>query len=173
MIRKQYIVLVGIVLAWAFSVHADELPCEIFESKNISAGHKFENETILYEGVYYPREQYARIDYVFDRSATKILVDPYIRGCICKFKNCVRFCCPPGYAKVNKNCEKSNIVETTLIHDIKHDDNSTTSVVVNNHFGTVHDKSCSTHINIEDYFLKHVGSISIVHFILFSNSYKS
>lgn len=162
--RKQYTVLVGIVLASACATYADELPCEIFESKNISAGHTFENGTILHDGIYFPREQYARIDYIFDRSSTKILVEPYLRGCICKFRDCVRFCCPPGYVKVGKLCKQSDIVETKLTHDIRHVDNSTTSVVINNHFGTVHDKSCSLYINIQQYYLMHVGSIFIALF---------
>lgn len=162
--RTQYTVLVGIVLASVCNISAEELPCEIFESKNISAGHRFENETILYAGIYYPREQYARINYMFDRNATRIEVEPYVRGCICKFKDCVRFCCPPGYKKVGRNCKKSDIVATELTHDIRHDNNDTTTVVVNNHFGTVHDKSCSLHIDIDEYYLMHVGSISIVLF---------
>jgi hypothetical protein len=81
------------VLSFIAKICAEVEFCEFFETKNISSGQKFENGTILFDGVYYPDGYYRSYNYIRDNEdKTQVPSEAHIRGCLCKFMTCVRLC---------------------------------------------------------------------------------
>lgn len=78
---------------------ASELPCDYFDSINITDG-EHQNGDIIYKNVTYPKDQYAKVTTVLGYGKNKkgefIKVPPYYRGCLCNRKKCVRLCCRDG-----------------------------------------------------------------------------
>jgi hypothetical protein len=69
------------------------------ETIDISKGTVTKNGYIFYEGVYYPPKYYRQYNYIIENDK-KIKSDIHVRGCVCRLKQCISTCCPPG--KVRK-----------------------------------------------------------------------
>lgn len=81
------------------------LPCEFLDSMNISDGVFRSNRTIVYKDLEFPQGQYAKINYTYD-GIERATVAPYMRGCICNRKSCIRLCCPYGTVQVtSRQCQ--------------------------------------------------------------------
>lgn len=94
------------VISIKFSKAVEVLPCHFFDSKNISGGGLQPNGDLIFEDVIYPKNQYATIDYTYNMlKYGKYIekVDPYVRGCICNIKPCLRLCCPLGTYQTKEN----------------------------------------------------------------------
>lgn len=102
---------------------SDELPCDFYDSINITEGVHHPNESITFNGTEYNDNNYARINYDVV-NGTRMEVRPYFRGCPCKIKPCVRLCCPYGmFAKFDLStisCDDEN--ETAKKFEIKMSD---------------------------------------------------
>ncbi|KAL7731084.1 hypothetical protein ACLKA6_014290 [Drosophila palustris] len=61
----------------------------------LKLSQKFENGSYRYEDVLIPKEQVGEYDYQILFNGDEESVPNHIRGCACKFKTCIRFCCHP------------------------------------------------------------------------------
>lgn len=71
----------------------NSLPCDFIDSVNITDGVRLANGTINHNGILYSPTYYREIDYDYEDFATRKYVPPYIRGCLCAVRICVRLCC--------------------------------------------------------------------------------
>ena len=77
-------------------------PCEFRNTVNISSGFLDKNGDFNHEGTVYARGSFAEFDYILKNFTKKIKVEKHIRGCICKYKTCIRICCRGD----PRNCEQ-------------------------------------------------------------------
>ncbi|KAG5679683.1 hypothetical protein PVAND_009236 [Polypedilum vanderplanki] len=83
------------------SIYCQNISCDFKNTIDISGG-KFDNDkNYIYKNDVYKLGDYAEFKYKIVNFTEKILVDPHIRGCVCKFKTCIRMCC-----QKNDNCLK-------------------------------------------------------------------
>lgn len=96
--------LIGFSMNWSrvFS-RPTEFPCNFFDSVNITDGRKLKNQSIIFDGIEYPKWQYAEFDYIINNGIDRSSVHPHIRGCLCNRKPCLRLCCPLGTFSTAKN----------------------------------------------------------------------
>ncbi|XP_035786269.1 G-protein coupled receptor Mth2-like isoform X1 [Anopheles albimanus] len=71
----------------------NSLPCDFIDSVNITDGVRLANGSINHNGIVYSPTYYREIDYDYEDFATRKYVPPYIRGCLCAVRICVRLCC--------------------------------------------------------------------------------
>lgn len=123
-----------------------KLPCDFLDTINITDGTYFPNKSIVFNGVEFRKELYAKINFVDLRTHKIITVDPHIRGCLCSIRPCLRFCCPEGtfleFSGENGKCSPKNV--TTQIHSLNvlNPNNKTKPVKMEDHFGVVHNFPC-------------------------------
>ena len=121
------------------------LSCKFIDTVNITDGYKDSNQNFVHNGDVYPLGIYQEFDYIENSfNKTKTSVNPHIRGCICKLKPCIRFCCH----KNSKDCIPSN--KMTISNENEE------SEVINlseNKYGILIGRSCekSYHLEPEDY----------------------
>lgn len=138
-----------------------DLPCGFSESVNITDGTKLDNGHILHNGVVYPKELYAKINYEMDYSGkTRKTVQPYVRGCLCHIKPCIRLCCPHGYyvdleQLSDEKCRKHDAAKN-VISNIIDQYNHTVSIALDDHFGFVDDRPCHKYYFADSYMITHV-----------------
>ncbi|XP_055295354.1 G-protein coupled receptor Mth2-like [Sitodiplosis mosellana] len=72
------------------------LPCNFHDSINITDGLLGKDDSIQFNGIIFPRGQYAEIDYILVNGTERSPVSSHRRGCPCKVKTCIRLCCSPG-----------------------------------------------------------------------------
>ncbi|XP_055304983.1 G-protein coupled receptor Mth-like isoform X2 [Sitodiplosis mosellana] len=159
------IVLIGMLLSVNLSIALDELPCHFLDSINITDGNRLANDdSIEFNGLVYSRKQYAEINYVLLRDGTdQITVDPYIRGCICNIKPCVRLCCPLGTLNTDdtditvcQDHDKGNKFEAEVIHK----NNETKVIPLERFFAYIEGIPCNFVYFDDDYQITHKGEIS-------------
>lgn len=85
--------LFGLQLPSLFGV---ELPCHFFDSINITDGTLHPNKSITFDGIEFPPDQYAKVNHYLDNELERQIVKPYVRGCVCNIRSCIRLCCPFG-----------------------------------------------------------------------------
>lgn len=139
------IVILYAINSNAFSLHGG-LPCDFFDSTNITDGVSDADGVILFEGVSYPNHLYAEVGYVLENrknGTVKVPKPLHMRGCLCEIKKCIRLCCPHGqFMNSLGECyrhEAANQLETEVYQGV----NDHTTVVLNDHFGYVDDRPCS------------------------------
>lgn len=138
-----------------------QLPCEYLESVNITDGANLDNGQILHDGVVYPKELYAKINYEMDYlGKTRHIVQPYVRGCLCRIKPCIRLCCPRGQfvdltQKTGKKCRKHDAAKN-YASEMINQYNRTVSIVLDDHFGFVDDRPCRDLYLADTYNITHV-----------------
>lgn len=118
------IILIG-MMSMRLGVALDVLPCHFHDSINITDGiWSPKDETIEFNNVIYQKNEYGKIDYVLDNDMENVTVDPYIRGCICNIKRCLRLCCPLGTVNKRENrttvCrehEKARDIQAKVLHE--------------------------------------------------------
>lgn len=138
-----------------------ELPCKFLDSINITDGVMQSDKSIIFDETKYTMNQYSRINYILDNETQHIPVEPYLRGCLCNIKPCIRLCCPYGSIHVNANGEKG-----CRKHDVAHQfeseihaENSNVKALLENHaFGYVDDRPCSKFYLAENYTMTNVIS---------------
>lgn len=128
------------------------LPCKYLDSINITDGARLADGSIEFNGMVFGQDQYARIDYVLENGVTHKIVQPYVRGCICRMKSCVRLCCPYGWYYQNRTChrhsnERVRRLETAVLDEHK----QTKSIILDHHFAYVNDRSCHQRYIADEY----------------------
>lgn len=137
-----------------------ELPCHFLDSINITAGVIRNDKSIVYKNVTYSKNQYAKINYIIENGSTRITVEPYLRGCLCNNKPCIRLCCPFGTfsdltVKQGRKCrsdEAAKEYEATIFDEFNEDHN----VTLDHHFAYVDDRPCNKFYLAKDYKMKYV-----------------
>lgn len=81
--------------------------CDYFDTVDLTHSHRFDNGSYLYEGLLISKEQvgnYSKL-HLFDSEDLDVPEHP--RGCVCRDKPCIRFCCElDDYGKrICKNTE--------------------------------------------------------------------
>lgn len=74
----------------------NELPCEFQDSINITNGRLQSDGAIVFQGTKYSKEQFATVNYFQTIGKKRTYVEPYLRGCPCNVRPCIRLCCPLG-----------------------------------------------------------------------------
>lgn len=84
---KWIIIIIGFV-----SVDCANLPCHYFDSINITDGVHQPDGAVIFDGIKFPPNQYAIVDYRED-DGVRNSIEPHLRGCFCNLKSCYRLCC--------------------------------------------------------------------------------
>lgn len=140
----------------------DRLPCQYLDSINITDGIRQPDDSIQFNGMTFTKDQYARVDYVLENGTTYRMVAPYIRGCVCSLKSCVRLCCPLGSYYQNRSCHRHNDVrhlETQILDENK----QTKSIVLDSRFAYVSDRSCNRRYIADEFQIVHVIKSVFIH----------
>ncbi|XP_055320435.1 G-protein coupled receptor Mth2-like isoform X4 [Sitodiplosis mosellana] len=161
MLRLWLIVLMIPNMSVAF-LFGKELPCHFYDSINITDGASHSNGSITFNGLEFPFNQYAKIVYSMENGTKPIKVKPYIRGCLCNIRPCLRLCCPYG-SFVNENttelgvaCHKNEAAKNIQSQII--DDNNQTNIVnLNEHFAYI-ERICK-HFTIAEDFKVYKGNL--------------
>lgn len=144
------IVLIGFITLNCGShgiLQSGNLPCDFLDSMNISDGALGSNRTIIYKDLEFPLDQYARINYTFINGVERISVAPYIRGCVCNRKPCIRLCCPFGSIQVkSRQCQPNEVAKSMKVFSEKNHNAYTAANVTNieavPQFTFIHDYPC-------------------------------
>lgn len=134
------------------------LPCDFFNSKNITDGIRQSDDSIFFDGIVYPKDQYATVDYVLDKGKSAT-VSPYIRGCTCNIKPCLRLCCPLGSIHKRENgtmvCREHEAAKN-FEGDVLQQNNETETITLDSQFAFVHGHPCKKMFFEDDYQITHV-----------------
>lgn len=119
-----------------------QLPCHFYDSVNITDGVTHSNGSITFNGTEFSINHYAKIVYTMENGKKPIKVKPYIRGCLCNIRPCIRLCCPHGSfvdeMSTNQSikCHENEAAKTIPIQII--DENNQTNIVnLNEHFAKI------------------------------------
>lgn len=150
------LLLVGVLRSQQSTVG---LPCDFFDSTNITDGIKQSDGSILFDGTRFSSDQYATVDYTFEKGI-KSDVEQHIRGCVCHLKPCIRLCCPLGSffdptITTGSRCRED--ARARLFEgDVRDAKNQTNRVVLDDHFAYVHERTCQYYIPT-DFDILHVS----------------
>lgn len=139
------------------------LPCKFYDSINITDGEYGADGVIVYDGLTYKPNQYAKVNYIWENGTTKKSAQEHIRGCICNIKKCIRTCCP--YGKIfNPNVSQCESHEFTknYNHLIQNELDEIEEVALNEHFSLVNDRPCEALFDAENYIIRHVSFLFFV-----------
>ncbi|XP_037940672.1 G-protein coupled receptor Mth2-like isoform X2 [Teleopsis dalmanni] len=81
--------------------------CEFHDTVNITGSFRFANGSYLHDGVIIPPELIGEYSIEVLYKGHELPVEKHIRGCICKLRTCVKFCCHPPQTKIKdlRECE--------------------------------------------------------------------
>lgn len=136
-----------------------ELPCDIIDSINITAGILL-NGNITFNGIEYSKDQYAEVDYILKNGVDRTNVEPHIRGCICLKLFCIRLCCP--YGSFDESMEfgeevkcHENETAKNIQSEVLNENDEINILNLDQHFGYV-DQICEFHYYANDFLFTHV-----------------
>lgn len=151
---------------------ADALPCDYFESIDITGGTLDQNGTMIFEHMEFPQGTYAKVTYTL-KKFHKIVLDAknetigvayytrapkpeYTRGCVCNRKSCVRFCCrKPTQILEHGVCIDSD--ETDVHLPIKNRENEVSTLNFKDHLYYVNFLTCAaSFVSQDDLVIHHV-----------------
>ncbi|XP_068142230.1 uncharacterized protein [Drosophila tropicalis] len=102
----QYSLLVAVLILNDFSVElTTALDCHYYDTVDLTGIQPFPNGSYLYENLIIPAELTGEYDYrLTGDDDERIEVAKYIRGCACRLKSCVRFCCHHNLMFMHGEC---------------------------------------------------------------------
>lgn len=149
-----------------------ELPCQFVDSIDISAGVYHPNNSITFRGMLFPEHEYAKVNYILNDGIRPVIVEPYVRGCPCNIKPCIRLCCPFGYTSPEgslKCIHNETNTWSTLHSDIIRENNQSKVLDLSQNFGFV-ERICKLHYYADDFKIQNVSnSFDEIFFFLFTN----
>lgn len=122
-----------------------DLPCDFLDSMNISDGVFRSNRTIFYKDLAFPQGQYAKINYTYDNGVDRTNVPPYMRGCICNRKSCIRLCCPYGSIQVDeapRQCQPNEAANSIKVFSEQYHNDRVQNVESVRQFAFIHNYPC-------------------------------
>lgn len=141
----------------------NKLPCEYFESVDISAGSLSDDGSVKLGHMTFPPEQYGLISYQIKNGHITESVAPHRRGCVCNRQTCVRLCCKAGSLYVTgMGCvEHDAAAAANISMIIRTRDGELKRTRLADRFGYVSGKSCPEAYKLEQpYELNHVSRIT-------------
>ncbi|XP_043652440.1 probable G-protein coupled receptor Mth-like 11 isoform X2 [Drosophila teissieri] len=101
--RIVYLLLIILVI----DVQSRDIPnCDFFDTVKLRESEKLSNGSYRYEDVVIPAKLTGVYDYEIDYDGDRVSVPNHIRGCVCKLKTCIRFCCHPKKLMADNECSK-------------------------------------------------------------------
>ncbi|XP_055296031.1 G-protein coupled receptor Mth2-like isoform X2 [Sitodiplosis mosellana] len=168
-----WIIVLIVLTCINWSTALKTLPCDFFDSNNITSGIRQSDDSIFFDGVIYPEDQYATVDYVLNKGRSTD-AKPHIRGCICNIQSCLRLCCPLGSIHNMENgtmvCREHEAAKN-FEGEVLHANNETDVVTLDDHFAYVHGHPCKKMYMEDDYQIVHNGDILINNDTLSSQKY--
>ncbi|XP_043947536.1 probable G-protein coupled receptor Mth-like 3 [Drosophila biarmipes] len=98
--------LATVLLLLLHNSTADILGCDFYDTVNISSAEKLSNGSYLFEGLLIPTDLVDEYSFKVLADGSKLNVGKHMRGCVCKLKPCIRFCCPFNYIMKDKKCAR-------------------------------------------------------------------
>ncbi|XP_044249207.2 probable G-protein coupled receptor Mth-like 3 [Drosophila takahashii] len=92
--------LATVLLLLVHKSTADIPGCDFYDTVDISKDQKFSNGSYHHEGLLIPAFLVGEYNFKLFPNGSKEDVPSHVRGCVCKLKPCLRFCCPL-YHKIN------------------------------------------------------------------------
>ena len=138
MIIQWSFVLFMLAIKSASSNVLNEGPCNFLDTVNITEGWKDINGDFHYKEIIFRFGTYAEYSYIFENNTEKVPVEPHFRGCICKYKPCVRICCKPSDDENKKNC----LISDTLLNIPIEDGEEKNISIYTDEFGVLFGKPC-------------------------------
>lgn len=139
-----------------FSANCSNLPCHFYDSINITNGIRQQNNRIKFDGVEFPSNQYATVDYTED-DGMKNVTEPHLRGCFCNIKKpCHRLCCSnqqiAGNDGARKNLEnKCNEELNQLEEEVFEESSRLINLLLGNYTIYFENKTCIPFFTFEYY----------------------
>lgn len=84
--------LIRLIATELIEYEEENKPCRFSETIKIANGSRNHNKIIVHDDIKYHPVIYANYDYIMINLTHKQPAENHTRGCICKLKNCVRFC---------------------------------------------------------------------------------
>lgn len=155
--------LIQLCVWWSTVVSATtELPCHFLDSINITNGIFQPNKSIIFGGTVFPEGQYAEIDYILNDGIERETVELHYRGCLCKRKPCIRYCCSFESYVANIKEDREVCHESVKSHEelILDQNKETKRIRLDQHFEIIGESPCR-HLLFEDegYQITHVRFI--------------
>ncbi|XP_037721782.1 G-protein coupled receptor Mth-like [Drosophila subpulchrella] len=91
-------------LLFVLQSNGEIIDCDFFDTVDISDGKRFSNGSYLYENLLIPSYLTGEYDFKLLANGSKEAVASHIRGCVCKLRPCVRFCCPHNQIILGGHC---------------------------------------------------------------------
>lgn len=101
--RKISVAFVILCLQSTFANKTEEIPCKLQDTVDISSGSQDISGNFHHEGTVYQNGTFTEVNYILQNLTNKIQVETQVRGCICKYKPCIRICCSLSNGNI---CEK-------------------------------------------------------------------
>ncbi|XP_043064867.1 G-protein coupled receptor Mth-like [Drosophila ficusphila] len=112
--RLPRIWLATVLFVMIQSSSAEIIDCDFFDTVSLSAEQRLSDGSYSYNDVIIPANLTGTYDFRILPDGQRENVAIHIRGCICKVKTCVRFCCPPDHLFVDSQCLKNDMTEVEL-----------------------------------------------------------
>nr|XP_016928141.2 probable G-protein coupled receptor Mth-like 3 [Drosophila suzukii]XP_036669614.1 probable G-protein coupled receptor Mth-like 3 [Drosophila suzukii] len=78
--------------------------CDFYDTVDISSGQKYPNGSYLYDNLLIPANLVGEYDFEILPDGTKKYGSRHMRGCACKLRPCIRFCCPHNHKMKSSKC---------------------------------------------------------------------
>ncbi|XP_039965325.1 G-protein coupled receptor Mth2-like isoform X2 [Bactrocera tryoni] len=110
-----------ILAAILYQTSLADIPNCVFEDTVVlTASTKFANGSYLYEGLLVPPHLTAEYDYIELFEGERKPVERHVRGCVCKIKQCVKFCCHPRADMYQTSATATPQCEEVLNEELKY-----------------------------------------------------
>lgn len=83
---------IGLIATALIEHEEEDKPCRFSETIKIADVPKNHNKIIVHDDIKFHPVIYSNYDYIMTNLTHKQPAESHTRGCICKLKNCVRFC---------------------------------------------------------------------------------
>ncbi|XP_017079900.1 probable G-protein coupled receptor Mth-like 11 [Drosophila eugracilis] len=114
LILQQFILSILVIV-----VTSKDIPnCDFFDTAKLNNSDMLADGSYKYEDIIIPSNLTGEYDYVINYDGDEVSVPKHIRGCVCKFKTCIRFCCHPKKQMGIGNCYKKIYKNLTYDHTL-------------------------------------------------------
>jgi hypothetical protein len=139
--KSEKILLLFLLFLGVTNANHTSQPCHFLDTINITAGVKDSSGKYYHDGVTYELGTFAEYNFILEEGVNRVTVDSHIRGCICKYKPCIRVCCRGNQSSF---CVKTSILEvpTTFQGDL-------TINLDANEYGVLEGKPCVDAFRLE------------------------
>lgn len=161
------LVVIALIATLALVLESpSQLPCDYYDTVNITDGEKLPNSSILHNNILYESHEFSEIEYIKTKNGDSETVAPHIRGCICNKHNkpCVRLC-ETTYEQIkNDSFFKNDEVKIAkLFEHHVHDENNVPHLVrLGERFHFLSEQTCGPRFELLDFDLKHVNIIILI-----------